>query len=65
MGVHRVTEEDQIGFLQGGAHGGKVFLIAFDPLTHRQKDEGVLRVKGLQIKGRLDRGAVFPLGAAI
>lgn len=50
---------------QGLAHRSKIRLAAFDALANGQKGEGVFRIKGLEIEGRLDSGRVFAFGAGV
>lgn len=64
-GVDGITEQQQLRPLQLGAQRGKIRLIAFDLLAHRQKSEGVLRVQGLKIQGGMDGGGVLALGAGV
>ena len=64
-GIDRIAEQNQVSLFQGLANRGKIGFIAFDALAHGEKGEGMFWVKGLEIKGRLNGGRVFALGAGV
>ena len=64
-GIDRIAEQDQFRIPQDVAHGGKVLLMAFDALAHRQEGESMLRVQRLKIQCRVYGGGILPLGAGV
>lgn len=63
--IHRIAEQNQFRLFQLFSQRGKVLFIAFHPLAHRQKGEGVLRMQGLKVQRGVHRGGLLSLGAGV